>query len=464
MEIVILSADVIKKTMAGPGIRCYEFARALSKHFDVTLGIPNTVEISHDRFRIESYGDRPEQIERLAQKADVLLIGHLDISWCSLLFEFEKPIIVDLYSPSNLEILEWYSHLNLSDRKQYQERATEIINSWLRIGDFFLCSSERQRDYWLGMLAANYRLLPNAYDEDKLFRNILDVVPFGLPTEPPRHKGNVLRNRFRNIEEKDVLLIWAGGIWNWLDPLTCIRAIAEISKERNDIKLFFMGKGHPNSKVPEMRMYERSVQLSKDLGVHESHVFFNDGWVPYEERSNYLLESDIGVCGHFANLETEFSFRTRILDYFWVGLPIITTEGDEMAKLVKEHGLGEVVGNESVEDVRKAIIKLGDPKYRAICRENIKNISSRFSWDTIVLPIIRFCQNPKKMEYRGAGCDQQSGSPERGEPAPFFSLEGRLRRMEANVQGMHDFMTRLLSTRSFRVLSKVRGFIKGKRD
>ena len=27
-------------------------------------------------------------------------------------------------------------------------------------GDFFVCASERQRDYWLGMLAAEGRITP----------------------------------------------------------------------------------------------------------------------------------------------------------------------------------------------------------------------------------------------------------------------------------------------------------------
>jgi glycosyltransferase involved in cell wall biosynthesis len=454
VRIVILSADVVKKSMAGPGIRCYEFARSLSKHFEVTLGIPNAVEIDGEEFNVVRYGDGVRDIERLAEKGDVLLLGHLDIGWCSFLFEFDKPIIVDVYSPSNLEMLEWYSYLSLSERIQYQERATEILNNWMRIGDFFMCSSERQRAYWLGMLAANYRLRPNAYDEDRTFRNILDVVPFGLAVEPPSHTNNVLKGRREGIDEKDILLIWAGGIWNWLDPLTCIRAVAALAKQRKDIKLFFMGKGHPNSKIPEMKMFDDAVQLSKDLGVYERQVFFNDGWVPYEDRSSYLLESEIGVCGHFDNIETEFSFRTRILDYLWAGLPIISTEGDEMAELIRQHGLGEVVHTESVEDVEKAIIKLSDPEYRSVCHDNIRKISGRFSWDRVVEPIVRFCENPVKLECRGNG-----SNVDKLDKAAFVSmrtLEGRVRRLEEAVNGIQGFLRRILSSRAFRAIIRIK--------
>src|SRR5664280_3299763 len=46
---------------------------------------------------------------------------------------------------------------------------------------------------------------------------------------------------------------------------------------------------------------------------------------PYTERSDHLLDADVGVSTHFDHVETEFSFRTRILDYLWTGLPIVAT-------------------------------------------------------------------------------------------------------------------------------------------
>jgi hypothetical protein len=39
-----------------------------------------------------------------------------------------------------------------------------------------------------------------------------------------------------------------------------------------------------------------------------------------------LREADIGVSLHREDVETRYSFRTRVLDYLWAGLPIITTE------------------------------------------------------------------------------------------------------------------------------------------
>jgi glycosyltransferase involved in cell wall biosynthesis len=444
--------------MAGPGIRCYEFARCLSNHFEVTLAIPNDVEIFPEKFKIESYDKNDaESIKRFAEKTDVILLGHLDVSGLSFLYKLKKPVIVDLYSPSNLETLEWYSHESLKKRSNIQERGSGIINNWLRLGDFFICASERQRSFWLGMLAANYRLLPNVYDENKSFRNILDVVPFGLSSSSPVHKRKALKGVYDGITSNDTVMIWGGGIWNWLDPLTYIRALADISKDRHDIKLFFMGKGHPNRKVPEMRMYNHAVELSKELGVYRKTVFFNEGWVPYDDRSNYLLEADIGVCGHFINVETEFSFRTRVLDYLWSELPIISTEGDEMANLIKNYGLGEVVAAENTSSLKDAILKLSDPEYRARCSANIRQISKQFSWENAVQPIIRFCQNPQKLEVRGLSSENYTKAD--STQIPILSLEGRILELEKTIYDIQFYLNKLLLNWFFQFVLKVRRMI-----
>ena len=106
------------------------------------------------------------------------------------------------------------------------------------------------------------------------------------------------------------------------------------------MRLFFLGVQHPNPNVPEMRMVVEARDLATELGLIDRHVFFNEEWVAYDDRQNYLLDADIGVSTHFHHVETEFSFRTRILDYLWAGLPFVTTAGDSFADLTTSTPLG----------------------------------------------------------------------------------------------------------------------------
>ena len=54
-------------------------------------------------------------------------------------------------------------------------------------------------------------------------------------------------------------------------------------------------------------------------------------WVPYDERADFLLDADLGVSTHLEHIETAYSFRTRVLDYWWAGLPVVATDGDTFA-------------------------------------------------------------------------------------------------------------------------------------
>jgi glycosyltransferase involved in cell wall biosynthesis len=151
-------------------------------------------------------------------------------------------------------------------------------------------------------------------------------------------------------------VLWGGGIWNWLDPLTVIRAIHRL--DRPDVKLYVLGMTRPNPGVPTMAMQGRAVALAEELGMLGNAVFFNDGWVPHDSRGAYLLEADVGVSAHLDELEARFAYRTRLLDCIWAGLPIVTTGGDSLAELVERHGLGLVVAPEDIDGYAAAIGKL----------------------------------------------------------------------------------------------------------
>jgi len=133
--------------------------------------------------------------------------------------------------------------------------------------------------------------------------------------------------------------------------------------------------------------------LSKELDVYEKNVFFND-WAPYDDRQNYLLEADVGVSLHFSHLETHFSFRTRLLDYFWAGLPIIVTRGDVLSELIEQHQLGWTVGYESVDDVTAAILESADVS-RAEFGDRFAAITPQLDWNVTLQPLIEFCRRPQ---------------------------------------------------------------------
>ena len=129
------------------------------------------------------------------------------------------------------------------------------------------------------------------------------------------------------------------------------------------MRLYFLGLAHPNPDVPQMRMVGQLRALVDELGLEGSHVFFNDGWVRHDERADHLRDADVGVSTHLDHIETEFSFRTRILDYLWAGLPIVTTGGDAFADLIERAGAGWVVPPGDVVALETLLARLAAPLF-----------------------------------------------------------------------------------------------------
>ena len=391
-KILLISHDLIGQNMAGPGIRFYELAKILANYCDVTLASPSKIDIDTPGFKTLIYETGNfKTLQKSVETTEIILIqGHL-LYYFPFPRNFRGKIVVDLYNPFNLESLEMYRNENLGERIRIDKNNLNILNMQLSIGDYFICASEKQRDYWIGMLTALGRVNPYNYDDDSSFRNIIDVVPFGIPSEIPEHNKEMIRTVFPKIKSEDKIMLWGGGIWNWLDPLTAIKAVWELSRHRTDIKLVFIGIKHPDPKLPEMQKCIEAINLSKELDLLDEYVFFNE-WTPYELRQNFLLESDLGLSIHQKRIETEFSYRTRAMDYIWARLPIITTEGDSIAKLVKEENIGEVVKYENAQNLARVMESiLSNKSLREIYKRNLQKIAPVFTWANAAKPLIEYC-------------------------------------------------------------------------
>jgi hypothetical protein len=158
---------------------------------------------------------------------------------------------------------------------------------------------------------------------------------------------------------------------------------------------------HPNQGVAytmQLRNTE-TFQYVQEKGLRDKCVFFGE-WVAYDDWQNVLLECDIALSLHHDTLETQLAFRSRMLEYFWAGLPLIATTGDATSELVAKYQLGAVVDYEDVDGVAQAIghILADDSAYQA----GFERARHDLTWEKAAEPLIRFCQNPRHAADRGA--------------------------------------------------------------
>jgi GT2 family glycosyltransferase/glycosyltransferase involved in cell wall biosynthesis len=418
-RVVVATGDTLQPAMAGPAIRAWQIALALSREHDVELVSDNRCDgVDHPDFRVRKV--TPSELQALVDWCDIFIFqGHVMHEHPSVAAS-HKVIVADIYDPMHLEQLEQARDLGPDGHREMVLSSTGVLNRQIARGDFFMCASEKQRDFWLGQLAAVGRINPLTYEGDETLDDLVAVVPFGVSDTPPRHTRQVLKGVVPGIGPNDKVVLWGGGIYNWFDPLTLLRAIDKLRGRIPDVRLFFLGLKHPNPNVPEMRMAASTRALADELGLTGTHVFFNEGWVEYEDRQNYLLEADVGVSTHFDHVETQFSFRTRILDYFWASLPVVTTAGDALADLVERSSAGIAVPAEDVDALEAALhALLTDTSRNEACRVATGSLADEFRWSRVLAPLVDFCRKahraPDLADPRMAALIG-SGVPQMGRP------------------------------------------------
>ena len=395
-RVVVATADSVTPKMAGPAIRAWQIASALAREHDVHLVTTTRCTVAApEGFRASAVDDRG--LREAEQWCDVFIFQGWVMASRPYLRDSEKVVVVDIYDPIHLEQLEQGRGERDAKRHRVMHAASAVLNEQLLRGDFFICASDKQRDFWLGHLATLGRVNPVTYDEDETLRSLISVVPFGISDDPPVKTEPALKGVIPGIGPEDKVILWGGGIYNWFDPLSLIRAVDALRRRRSDVRLFFMGLRHPNPDILEMRMAVEARSLSARLGLTGTHVFFNEDWVAYDSRQNFLLEADVGVSTHLDHLETAYSFRTRVLDYLWASLPIVATRGDSLADLIEDRQLGVTVPPGDVEALEHALSRLlDDDAFAARCRENARAVAARFTWSEVLQPLMEFCRHPRR--------------------------------------------------------------------
>lgn len=400
-RLLIVTHEKIGYKMAGPAIRTWEIAKALSNHgIDVTVSFPFQITDTNNQLRLESYcWESPDSLEHLINKHDVLfatgpvlarilqVIGH----------PIEIPVIVDLYDVVEIEKI----LMDVTSQRKLVDPLAAYLNEmfmYLRQGDFFVCGCNRQLDFWLGCLLMSGRINHENLPSLHSISSLIEVVPMGIPsTKPPPVIGRRMKGLIEGISDKDKIIFWGGGIWDWSDPITLLEAFELVLEYRQDVKLVFGSLHHHDENVvPEMSIGKRFFDFLGQKKWPGKKVFFLD-WIPYEIRSDFLLEADVGVSLFLNPLESRYAVRSRLMDHLWTGLPTISTIGDEISELLFSRNLAKVVEIGDVKEVAKSILFFLEHSIdRNQWMEANKDLFERYQWNNIVAPLINFLRAPIK--------------------------------------------------------------------
>jgi glycosyltransferase involved in cell wall biosynthesis len=397
-RVLFISAEPLGPSMAGPAIRVLELARAVAAHCEVTVAAPGPSDAGDAPIELlEAQLADFDVLLEAVRRHDVVVAQRLPPQLLRYVAKLPVRFVADLYNPQMIEVLEATG----DDASTSARRAWRSMLGQCAVADLVICASEKQRDLWLGGMGLAGLIDVARYRADPTFRTYVDVVPFGLPDRPPRRSEPVLKGVWPGIGPEDRVLLWAGGVWRWLDAITPIAAVERLRAGGRRVHLVFLGTGRPRLKGADVpTSADAAIAYAAERGLEGECVHFNRGWVPYEEREAYLLESDIGVCAHQEHLEARFSFRTRVLDHFWAGLPSVVSSGDAIGDLVDRRGLGHAVAPGDAEGFALACANLlDDPDAYDGAARRVRELAPTLRWSEVAGPLVRFC---RELEARPA--------------------------------------------------------------
>ncbi len=328
-----------KSQPAGIGIRFLEMRSVLAADgHDVTLlSAPVT----------------PEQLRDASASADVAVVqGHIANDFFA--HAHPVPTVVDLYDPYIVE------NLHYDDERIFAHDHATFLNSLLR-GDLFLCASEAQRLFYLGALLTVGRVNPVTFDE---IGNLLRIAPFGVasPRTQPRERP------------RSVLF---GGIYDWYDAVLAIEAV-----KLTGLTLTFTR--HPNPDITPQGELARAIQYVKDQSL--DFVEFVP-WVPYDERGAFYDRFAAALMTFPQSLETDLSMRTRVYDYLWAGLPIVSSSAPGTDDIIEKYGA--VVRGNNPADYAAALMKVTQTPIDTTA------FVEEHQWARTLAPLVEFCRAPR---------------------------------------------------------------------
>lgn len=388
-RVALLVSEPIRPAMGGIGVRYLELARRLPEAgFDTVVLSPGSVDDAAacglDPDRVRPF--EPARLDELLADREVV-VAQGQLANDAVRARGELPVVVDLYDPWLIENFHYLETLGLDPYRN--DHASWVLQ--MASGDFFLCSSNEQRLFYLGFLAALGRVHPQRVAADPELRELIAIVPFGCAeTLPPRRE--LLPPRVPG--ERRILF---GGVYDWYDTETLLAALDRL--DLPGAKLIVVR--HPNAESTPQRRFAELERAARVRGLWGERIVAID-WVPAERRYDLLAEVDLLAAPHRPSLESELAFRTRFLDALAAGCPAVATEGGALSRLLAERRAGWVVppGDAArLADAIRAVLAGGDEVRATV--ERGRELAREHSWREALAPLIEFLRRPRRDASKG---------------------------------------------------------------
>jgi len=373
------------QTIEGGGMRAWGLAKGLQTNgFEITVAVNNSFPqelSSYENIDLVNWGLDDHFAEYL-NTFDTIVVSYCmgDASvFIADRINDDVQLILDAYVPIYIEVSARDSKNIDAELKNYLADI-QRFNHVLRRGDYFLCANESQKILYLGVLASLGVVNPRSYRHERIL-----IAPFGIHDEPIDNAKNPYDDL--GIKSGDFVVLWFGGLYPWFRVDELLGAIQTLSPNKS-IKFVFVGGKNPFNPNPDFaKQYDRTVNFAKEHGYTNKSVFFID-WVDFNDRINWYSGADVVISLNQPGEENGFSWRTRVMDFVWGEIPVLTNGGDPLSEELLARSAAIRLDTLSTKNISQAIEQLQANKQKLKkITENVRALKPSYYWENILKPL-----------------------------------------------------------------------------
>jgi len=293
----------------------------------------------------------------------------------------DQQLILDCYVPIYVEI----SARASDDLRGEYDAFTNEVTRWSKVlkrGDVFLCANQNQKRFYQGVLAGLGRVNPATYADNQIL-----IVPYGIYADSPIQTYKPITKYLEKQKDFNKVL-WFGAVYPWFDLRLLIQAVNNLNNEGVPTKLVIVGAKNPFNGHPDfIKKYDELIEyISEDKDAKENTWLVD--WVEFSDRGNWYLDSDVVISINKIGEENELAWRTRLMDYVWADLPVLTNAGDPLGDDLVNNGAAIKLVDISAKGLTKGLRdSLADKSKLDTVRENLKSLRSKYLWNEVVKPL-----------------------------------------------------------------------------
>ena len=249
----------------------------------------------------------------------------------------------------------------------------------LERGDRFSVTSEPHRYALIGELGVLGRLNRHTLGED-----LIHTIPIAWLAVPFR----VMRQR--SVSDP-LAVFWSGGFNTWCDVHTLVQALERAMERDERIRFLSTGgaiEGHDEKTYPEFQKLVEASPFRQRFDLR--------GWIPTEDLPAIQSQVDLGINVDRFCYETLVGARNRITEMMARGLPLLTTLGTEISRVLHDHSCALVAPIGNTEALAERMVWAADhpEELEEIARKARRLFEERYTYTATAKPLVAWAERP----------------------------------------------------------------------